>query len=123
MDGRYVFLFLGIAILSSLSCRNSAKGMIKEIGTNSPHYPKGYIVPAKWARTVFMLKQQSIPRYLYFELILSLFFAALGPVNLLICIISDYSARIVGILVMLHVCLIIVDTIVFAITSSFMKKK
>ena len=116
-------MFFGLSFLSSMSCRNSALGMIKQIGSNSLHYPKRYIVPAKWARTVFKLTQHLIPRYLYFELILSLFFAALGPVNLIICIILDCSANIVGILIMIHISLVIVNMIFFAIITSLMKKK
>ena len=123
MDSGYIFVFLGISFLSSMSCRNSAIGMIERIGTKSLHYPKRYIAPAKWVRTVFKLKQRLIPRYLYFELILSLFFAVLGPVNLMICIIVDCSANIVGILIMLHVCLILVDMIFFSIISYLIKKK
>lgn len=119
----HIFVFLGISILSSMNCRNSAIGMIERIGTNSLHYPKGYIAPAKWVRTVFKLTQRLIPRYLYFELILSLFFAALGPVNLMICIIVGCSANIVGILVMIHICLVVVNMIFFSIASSLMKKK
>lgn len=123
MDSGYIFMFLGISILSSMNCRNSAIGMIERIGTNSSQYPKEYIVPAKWIRTVFKLTHRLIPRYLYFELILSLFFAALGPVNLMICIIVDCSANVVGILVMIHICLVVVNMIFFSIISSLMKRK
>lgn len=119
----YIFVFLGFSILSSMSCRNAAIGMIERIGTNSPYYPKGYTIPAKWVRTIFKLKQRLIPKYFYFELILSLFFAALGPVNLIICLIVDFSPNIVGILVMTHVCLVIVDMIFFSIMSFLLNKK
>ena len=123
MDSELILIFLGISILSSMNCKNSAIGMIERIGTNSRHYPSGYIVPPKWVRTVFKLTQRLIPRYLYYELILSLFFAVLGPVNLIVCFITDSSANIVGVLIMLHVCLVVVNMIIFAITSSLMKKE
>lgn len=123
MDRGYILIFLGISFLSSMNCKNSAIGMIERIGTNSPHYPSWYIVPAKWVRTIFKLTQRLIPRYLYYELILALFFAALGPVNLMICTIADGSANIVGILIMIHSCLIIVNMIIFSIISLLMKKK
>ena len=116
-------MFLGISILSSMNCKNSALGMIERIGTNTKHYPKGYIAPAKWVRRLFKVKQLFIPRYLYFELILSLFFAGLGPVNLMICILVDCAPDIVGILVMLHICLVIFNMIFFSISSSLLKKR
>ena len=122
MDSGYIFIFLGISILSSINCKNSSIGMIKKIGMNSIYYPKGYIVPGKWIKTVFKLTQRLIPRYFYFELILSLFFAALGPINIMICLIADGSTNVVGVLIMIHICLVIVNTIFFSITSSLMKK-
>ena len=116
-------MFLGISILSSMNCKNSAIGMIERIGTNTTRYPKGYIAPAKWVRTLFKVKQHFIPRYLYFELILSLFFAGLGPINLMICAIVDCAPDIVGILVMLHICLVVFNMIFFSILSSVLKKR
>jgi hypothetical protein len=124
MDFGYVFMFLGISILSSLNCKNSAIGMIKRIGINlnSRHYPRGYTNPAKWVRALFKIKQRVIPRYLYFQLILSLIFALMGPINLIICITTGCDPDIVGILVMLHCCLVLIDTIYFSIQSFRLKR-
>lgn len=116
-------MFLGMSALSSINCRNSAIGMIEELGTNLPRYPKGYVNPAKWVRTLFKINQRLIPRFLYFELILSLFFALLGPISLIICVIVDCAPRIVGLLVMFHACLIISNTIFLSIWSLTIKKQ
>ena len=91
--------------------------MIEKLGTNSRRYPKGYIIPAKWVRTLFKLKQRVIPRYLYFELILSLFFVLLGPLNLIICAVVSCDPNIVGILIMFHICLVILDAVFFVVLS------
>ena len=123
MDFGYVFMFLGISILSSLNCRNSAIGMIERIGTNSRHYPKGYTNPAKWVRTLFKIKQRVIPRYLYFELIVSLIFALIGPINLIICVAVDCDPNVVGILVMIHICLVVINMIYFLILSFRLKRQ
>lgn len=118
-----ISLFLAASFLSSLNCRNSAIGMIKRIGNNARHYPKGFVVPAKWIRTLFGLKKHSIiPRYLYFELIMSLIFAALCPINILICIVTDWYT-VPGILLMIHCCLIIVNLLFFAIMTLIVEKK
>lgn len=123
MDFGYIFMFLGISTLSSLNCKNSAIGMIERHGTDSPRYPKGYITPAKWVRALFKIKQSLIPKYLYFELILSLFFALLGPINLIICIVVDGAPDIVGILVMFHICLVIINMVCFSFLSFRLKRK
>ena len=124
MDIVGVFImFLAISFLSSIGCRNSVIKIIEEVGVFPLRHPKRYIVTPKWVRKVFKIKHRFIPRYFYFELILSLFYAALGPINIIIyTIFSGYSANIGGILVMFHACLIIVDTIFLAIISFIMKK-
>ena len=122
MDVKCTFMFLGLSFLSSMCCKNSAIGMIERIKTDSSRYPKGYVTPARWVRTVFHLEKRKIPRYYYFELILSLFFAFLGPVNSIICFFADYSANIIGILVMFHICLVLVDFVIFSIVSWLLKK-
>lgn len=82
-DFELIFFYLGATVLSCVSCRNSTVGMIKEIGINprSRYYPKHYITPKRWMRNIFHIKQRVIPRYLYFELLVSLFFLILGLLN------------------------------------------
>ena len=121
MDIRHIFLFLSVSFLFGLHCKNSTIGMIERIGVYPLRYPKRYIIPAKWVRNVFKLKNRLIPRYFYFRLILSLFYAALGPVNLIVLMVA--GADLGGILLMCNVCLYLIDIIVFIIISSIMKKK
>lgn len=114
----YVNVLLGFAFLSSMACRNSAIGMIEKIGANVKNYPKGYILPARWMRKIFKLPKHKIPWYLYIESFLSLFFAALGPVNLLISAIAKFDNMVVGTLCFVHVCFFFASTIFF-LTMSF----
>ena len=124
-DFELIFFYLGATVLSCVSCRNSTVGMIKEIGINprSRYYPKHYIIPKRWMRTLFHIKQHAIPRYLYFELLLSLFFLILGLLNIVICIAVTCDKSITGILIMFHACLIIGNMIFFSIMSWLFKKK
>ena len=116
-------MFLAISFLTNLQCRNETTGMIEEVGVFPMRHPKRYILTPKWVRKVFKIKHRFIPRYFYFRLILSLFYAALCPINTIIyTIFSGYSANIGGILVMFHICLVIVDRIFFLIISFIMKK-
>ena len=86
LDVYCIVVFLGIAFLSGMACRNSAIEMIKEIGTVSRYFPKHYMAPPKWMRRFFQIRQRVIPRYLCFELLLSLFYLTLGLLNIIICI-------------------------------------
>lgn len=123
MDFGYIFMFLGIAILSSMNCKNSSIGMIESVGKTSRHYPKWYIRPARWVRKLFNIKHQhEIPRYLYFELFLSIFFALLGPINLIICAATHCNPSVVGILLMFHACLIIINMVFYSIMSLLLKR-
>ena len=115
--------YLGMALYFGISWRRAATNMIKEIGTWSRYYPKQYIVPPKWMKSFFHIERRIIPRFLYFELLLSLFFLASGPINLMICIVAHYEKVVAGFLVFSCVCLSLINTIFFLITSFFFKKK
>ena len=121
----FVVMFACMSFLSSLWSRNVATGTIKECQSYSPLNPKGYIVPPKWIRTVFKLSKRKIPRYLCFELIMTLVFAALCPINTMITaivtIVGGDTLLTVGILSMFHACLIIANAIFFIIMSSIRK--
>lgn len=118
-----ILFYLGFSVLSCMACRNSTVGMIEEIGINSRYYPKHYIIPKRWMKNLFHIKQRVIPRYLYFELLVSLFFLSLGLINIVIFIAVGCEKPINGILIMFHCCLIIINTIFFSIMSLLYKKK
>ena len=118
MDAGYILIFLGISALSSLSCRNSAIGMINRTRENQ----KCSVTTPHWLKVLFGIRRRYIPRYLCFELLLSLVFAMLGPINLVIFAISGFSADIAGVLVMIHVSLIILNEITFTIITPFLRK-
>ena len=120
---KYVFLFFALSFLSSITAKNSAIGMIKYVTNNPRYYPKHYVLPARWIRVKFKLKKQLIPKYIYFEIFLSIFYAILGPLNLIISILVNFSDIIVSHLVMFHICLGIMDTIIFSIFSFIYQKR
>lgn len=121
MDLGCIYVYLGIAVLSFLTFKNLAVGQIEEIGISSRYYPKHYIKPKRWIRNI---KKHKIPRYLYFELLLSLFFLALGPLNIVICVAVDGENFVSGMLVMFHSGLILINIIFIAImTLLYFKRK
>ena len=107
----------------TMSCRNSAVAMIKEIGINSRYYPKHYITPKRWMRNFYHVTQRMIPRYLYFELMVSIFFLILGLLNIVMFIAVGYDKPITAVLFISHPCLVIINAIFFAIMSWIFKKK
>lgn len=123
MDFSFIWIFLAFSFLSSMAFKNTAMEMIEKIGIDVHRYPKGYVKPARWIKSLFKIKQRSIPRYLYFLLLLSLFCALLAPINIIISIVLYWVQDIVGILCMFHCCLIITNVIFFSIWSFHHRKR
>lgn len=123
MDFETIFMFFGLAFLSCFTVKNFAIGMIKEIGINRRYYPKHYAIPRRWIRKVFELEKREIPRFICNEFVVSLFFALLGPLNALIFILSSGNAALVGILGMIHICMILIHFIYVSIMYFVFKKK
>ena len=120
-----IYLYSALAFLSCVSFRNTTVTLIEEIGISSRYYPKHYITPKRWIRNIFHIhiKKHKIPRYLYFELLLSLFFLALGPLNIVICVAVDGDKFISGMLIMFHICLIIINVIFLVVMTPLYKRK
>lgn len=123
MSLEVIYIYCIMAVASFLTFKNATVGLIEEIGISSRYYPKHYITPKRWIRNIFHIKKHKIPRYLYFELLLSLFFLALGPLNIVICVAVDGENFVSGMLVMFHSCLIIINSIFFAIMTALYKRK
>ena len=116
--------FAVIAFQAFLAFRLDAGREIEKNGISLRYYPKHYITPKRWIRNIFHIKKHKIPRYLYFELLLSLFFLALGPLNIVICVAVDGENFVSGMLVMFHSGLILINIIFIAImTLLYFKRK
>ena len=115
--GDYIIIFGGIALLSGLSCKNMAIGMIEQLNIVTRYYPKHYTALSRWMRKLFKLSQRVIPRYLYFELLLSLFFFLLGPVNIVVSVAGGGNETLTVILVIFPVGAIILNAIFFCTMS------
>jgi len=123
MDFETIFMFFGTAFLSCFTVKNFAIGMIKEIGTNRKYYPKSYAIPPRWIRKIFKLEKREIAKFIRNDLVVSLFFGFLGPLNTLIFFASNRNAKVAGVLFMLHICMILLDFIYVSIMYFVFKKK
>lgn len=74
-------------------------------------------------RNFFHIEQRVIPRYLYFELLVSLFFLIFGSLNAVTFIAVGCNKPITGILIQLHISLILINMIFYVIMSTIYKKK
>jgi len=118
-----IILIAWFSIIPAIAFKANAIRQIEELGENLPRYPKRYIAPARWMRKWFKITKWSlIPRFLYFELILSVVYAILGPIFILIYIISGLNLRIGGILLwtLLGMCMV---WIIYAIIMYIVAKK
>jgi len=115
-------VFVGLALLSFFYCRNSAIGMLK-IGINQRYYPKHYIAPHRWMKKLYKFKESSIPKYLFVEFYMAIIFAVLGPINFLVFLFANSNNTTAGILIMIHSCLIILNSVFFILFSYMFKKK
>ncbi len=100
-----IVIFFGLSFLSFATFKNSAIGLIKEIGICKSLYPKHYIAPARWMRKMYKIRQSYIPIFLYVELAFSLVILAFGVINSIISIIvvmKTGDKGIAGVLVIIH---------------------
>ena len=121
LEGIYIYCIM--AVSSFLAFKIAAMKLIEEIGISSRHYPKHYVAPKRWIRNIFHIKEHKIPRFLNFELLLSLFFLTLGPLDIVIYAAVDGDKFISGMLVMFQMCLIIINSIFLAVMTLLYKRK
>ena len=118
-----IFLYSIMAVGCFLAFKIAAMELMEEIGISSRYYPKHYVAPKRWIKNIFHIKKYRIPRFLNFELLLSLFFLALGPLNIVIYTAVDGDKSIGGMLVMFHSCLALINMVFIAIMTLLYKRK
>ena len=99
--------------------------LIEDIGINhrSRYYPKHFIAPKKWMRKFFHINQRVIPRYLYFELYISLFYIVLGLFTIVIGLAVDEHKSIIGILIISQLWFEVINAAFAVIMSKILKRK
>ncbi len=120
-----IILYSSVTFLASWDCGDMTVKRIKEIGINhrSRYYPKHYITPKRWMRKLFDIKQRVIPRFLYFELFVSLFYVILGLINIVITIAVGVDTNIASILLLSYLGLaVVIITFHFTMSHRFKRK-
>lgn len=119
-----IFNLLGIAVLSSFRCRNSSMVIIKTMGINQRFYPQKYVAPRRWQKRLFKFERRMIPRYIFNELCMSVFFAVLGPVNVFIYVVlTNFNESVLYWLMTIHIWLVLLDAAYFLVMTFQFRRK
>lgn len=121
-DFRVLLIFAGLSVLSYFGCKNTAIGLITEIGFVPKNDSRKYVKPAKIISNWYKLKLPKIPKFLYAELFFALLFALLFPINSIIYLITFPYMQIAGWLIQIHAVLIIINLIYSSICCFHWKK-
>lgn len=116
MDYEAGMAILGAGGLIFYCWWNATKGMIKKIGIVQKLYPKHYITPCRCIKKLYGIKSNIIPKYLYYMCYVTIVYFFLGPVELL-CYLLDRDGRSASIMMLLHLLFVIVNAIIFVISS------
>lgn len=116
-----MFLFIpGFAFFGN---KRSAIRMIKEICINSRYYPEHYCAVPRWIKKCFKVKEKMIPKFIYFEFCMSVFFAVITPIYIVIALFlyAKHKIEMIYALYILNVCIVLIDDIYFTIMSLIYK--
>ena len=90
MGHHSVILIFGIiSFMGWYMCTFSTKKIIKEVGFHKKYYPKRYIMPSRKMRRFFNLNKREIPKWIYFEFLMSFVYIILFLVSTLSYLLSD----------------------------------
>ena len=112
--------------LVSLSLINEAIGYMKDdskrrVSSQSKYYPQWYQDTPNWIKKHIWPADPIIPIFTYFEVLLGLIFAVLGPINIGICIVLGYKYA--YILFFIHMSLIVATRLLAGLIDYVMWKK
>lgn len=118
MEHRSVILMIGImAFMGWYGCSHTPKIMIRKIGINAKHYPEGYIMPSRRFRYFFKLEKKKIPKWIYFELCLSIAYVLYFLLFLIIYFVVPNKYVVVQTFMMIYSVLIILNSTYVVISS------
>ena len=115
-------VFVGISVLAFWFYRNSTIVAIKEINYNSKSNHYDYWLPPRWIRKLFSLPKKQVRKYLVARLHFACIHMLLSVVNSLLFLYFRGSEFVAGILIMVQVCWILLDTLFFLVYWRIYKK-
>lgn len=112
MDHYSVILIFGIiSFMGWYGCIFSTKKMIKEVGFHEKNYPKRYIMPGRKMRRIFNLNKREIPKWMYYEFIMSFVYIILFMVSTLAYLLSDNKPIVAQVFIWIYGIFMCADTL------------
>ena len=108
-----ILLFMIMSFMCSYGRLRGIREMIKKIGYHKKLYPKKYIVPDKKIANLFKINERSIPKWLYYELIMVIVYALFFPVNTILFLVTNGEID----LFVLQASILMIDELCFWIVS------
>ena len=108
-----ILLFMIMSFMCSYGRLKGIRGMIKNIGFHKKFYPNKYIVPDKKIASFFKINERSVPKWLYYELIMVIVYALFFPVNTILFLVTNGKID----LFVLQASILMIDELCFWIHS------
>lgn len=113
---------IGLGLFTFIGFRNAIRGMVTEIGRNPKFFPKKYIAVPKMLKKLFNIRQQFVPRFLYYECYISIVFLILSPIEMALYCCANDNGVLASWVLLFHVWCSILNIIVFLVFSAIYKK-
>ncbi len=79
-----ILIFGILSFMGWYGCVFTTKRLIQQGGLNEKYWPKRYVMPNRKIRRLYGLKKREIPKWCYYQLILSFVYIALFLINFLL---------------------------------------
>lgn len=121
--GHYTVI-LTFGVLSFMGWYGSVfttKRIIQQSGLHKKYWPKRYIMPNRKIRRLYCLKKREIPKWCYYQILLSFVYIALFVISSLLCLLVNKPF--IAQLLMWIYCIIMALDLLYIMVCSFIYKK
>ncbi len=116
-----ILIFGILSFMGWYGCVFTTKRLIQQSGLNKKYWPKRYIMPNRKIRKIYGLKKREIPKWCYYQLMLSFVYVALLERSLLFYLILDNKLLVLKIFMWIWCAITVVDGL-YVIVCSFRYK-
>lgn len=116
-----ILIFGILSFMGWYGCVFTTKRLIQQSGLNKKYWPKRYIMPNRKIRKIYGLKKREIPKWCYYQLMLSFVYVALLEISLLFYLILDNKLLVLKIFMWIWCAITVVDGL-YVIVCSFRYK-
>lgn len=114
-----IILMYGImAFMGWYGCSHTPKMMISKIGIKRKYYPQNYILPSRKFRKMFKLEKREMPKWIYFELCLSIVYIAYFLLFTLLYFIIDNKFGVVKVFMFIYM-IFTIPNLIYIVVSSY----